>query len=91
MLINSSSFSTDLADLVMMKFKYDYKTSYSLIRSYIQKYKTYSYDNFKLFLKNNNLNDDIIDKNSFDEILNPNLLIKSRREIYKRKEKVKTD
>ena len=25
MLINSSSFSTDLADLVMMKFKYDYK------------------------------------------------------------------
>ena len=89
MLINSSSFSTDLAELVMMKFKYDYKTSYSLIRNYIQKHKTYSYENFKLFLKNKNLNDDTIDKNSFDEILNPNLLIKSRSEIYKRKVKSK--
>lgn len=84
-LIDSDSFATDLADLLMLRLKLDYKTSYGLIKEYIFKNKSYTYKNFRSFLMQKSLNAKVISEKAFISATASELLVNSRPELARNK------
>ena len=89
MLKNSSSFSTDLTDLVMVKLKLDYKTSYELVKNYIKIHNKYDYESFKQFLKKQSFKYEVLTKQDFLKATDPMLIIKTRSELKNNKKEIK--
>ena len=88
MLKDSPSFATDLTDLVMVKLKLDYKTSYELVKKYIQCNSLYNYENFIKFLIKKSIKSEVFSKTDFMKVIDPQLIIKSRNELKNNKEDI---